>query len=396
MDARSCYADSAAPLRPGQGLAKTTTGLRHTLTAVAVSATSDEPADLLRPRIQRVLDHFLDAQRTVLIGASPQTEPLVDAAAQLLSGGKRLRPIFCYWGWRAAGGQGDDEAVVAAAAALELFQAAALVHDDVIDSSDTRRGQPSIHRLFAARHRDSGWHGDPEAFGVAAAILLGDLLLGWSDELLSSAGLEAAELARARPVFELMRTEVGGGQYLDVLEQVRTVDSRADAVARARNVIRYKSARYSVEHPLVMGGCFADAPEDVRAGFGAYGRSLGEAFQLRDDILGVFGDPVTTGKPAGDDLREGKRTVLVALALERADQRQRALISAKLGNPDLDLDGVEALRQVLIDTKALARTEALVAELVDDARSALSGVKVTAEGGRALAQLIELATVRTH
>ncbi|MDP9418075.1 MAG: polyprenyl synthetase family protein, partial [Actinomycetota bacterium] len=230
--------------------------------------------------------------------------PLLGAAHDLLRGGKRLRAAFCYWGWRGVGGSDCDE-VVRAAAALELFHAAALIHDDVMDDSDTRRGMPAAHRRFAALHRGHGWLGSPDEYGVAGAILLGDLCLCWSDEMLATSGVTPDRLGAGRRVFDVMRTQLMGGQYLDMLEQARADTS----VERARTVVRFKTAKYTVEHPLLLGGELAGAAPELLAAYTAYGLPLGEAYQLRDDMLGVFGDPASTGKPAGDDLREGKRTV---------------------------------------------------------------------------------------
>jgi len=354
------------------------------------------PIDTLLPRFQHVIDMFLDRQRSTMSEISPDTLPLFDAAVQLLGAGKRLRPTFCYWGWRAAGGSPDDAGVITVAAALELFQASALVHDDVIDDSDTRRGQPSVHRRFAEQHRAARWHGSPESFGAAAAVLLGDLLLGWSDELFGSAELGPDALRRGRAVFDLMRTEVGSGQYLDVLEQVSGATRTVGHTERARQVIRFKSARYSVEHPLIIGATVAGLDDQLLSPYRRYGAALGEAFQLRDDILGVFGDPARTGKPAGDDLREGKRTVLVACALERADAAQTRLVNRLLGDPGLDDEGVEQLRAVLVETEALRRVETMVAQRVTDAREALESAKATDDGREALARLIDLATDRTR
>ncbi len=326
----------------------------------------------------------------------PEVLALVDAGADLLDGGKRLRATFCYWGWRASGGAADDAAVITAAAALELFHASALVHDDVIDGSDTRRGAPSVHRRFAARHRAAGWHGSSDDFGSATAVLLGDLLLGWSDELFNSADLGDDALRRGRAVFDRMRTEVGGGQFLDVVEQASGAVRPEGQAERARAVIRYKSARYSVENPLLIGARLAGADHTVLEPYRRYGAALGEAFQLRDDILGVFGDPARTGKPAGDDLREGKRTVLVAYALERSDDEQTATINRLLGDPALDADGVERLRDILVETSALARVEELVGDLVATARSALGDAEASSDGRQALSTLIDLATDRAH
>jgi geranylgeranyl diphosphate synthase, type I len=359
-----------------------------------VQAAVRDPVRPLRPRVDRVLGEHLRRQRQLLGGQSPHLLPLVEAAADLLASGKRLRPAFCYWGWRGAG-SGDEHAIVKAAACLEFFHAAALIHDDLIDDSDTRRGRPSAHRRFALVHEKSGWQGDPSRFGTAAALLLGDLCLGWSDELLNTAGLSAPALRRGRPVFERMRTELIGGQYLDLLEQVSGALDPVGQAARARRVIKHKSARYSVEQPLLLGGSLAGGTEQLLAAYSAYGLALGEAFQLRDDVLGVFGDPDRTGKPAGDDLREGKRTLLVAYALECATPAQTQAVETLLGNQLLDGAGVDTLRGIFVDTGALERVEGLVDDLVASAAAALADAPVAPDARDALAELITAATART-
>ena len=343
----------------------------------------------LRDRVQASLDAFLGTQAHLLAEASPDLVPLVDAVAAFLAGGKRLRPAFCYWGWRGAGGD-DSDAAVTAAASLELFQAAALIHDDLMDDSDSCRGQPSIHRRFAALHDASGLARPVRVVRRAGAILLGDLTLVWNDEMLMRSGLPVEALLRARPTYDLMRTQLMGGQYLDVLEQARgegTVES-------ARQVIRFKSAKYSVEHPLLIGGLLADASPELLAAYSAYGLPLGEAFQLRDDVLGVFGDPDETGKPAGDDLREGKRTVLVAHALAKASTAQ-AEILARLGDRLLDPDDIETIRKVMVETGALAAVEQTIDELVAEARAVLRAAPVAEPARGVLSALIAAATART-
>lgn len=344
----------------------------------------------LRERVDKALSAFLSDRRALLLAVDEALLPVADALeAFVLQGGKRLRPAFAYWGYRGAGGE-DSDPVVAALTALELVQASALIHDDLMDRSDTRRGEPAIHRRFAEHHRRSGWHGDPDAFGDAAAVLLGDLSLVWSDELLHSSGLDPQTLARARPVFDVMRTEVTVGQYLDVLTQA-TGDT---SVQRAGKVARYKSAKYTVERPLLLGAALADGPADVRAAYSGYGLPLGEAFQLRDDILGVFGDPFVTGKPAGDDLREGKRTYLVAVAYAEADPAGRDLLARRLGDPHLDPAGVERLREVIAGSGALRRTEQRIAELTETALAALDLAALDAEARQALIDLAVAATRR--
>ena len=353
------------------------------------AVSQDNVVDLegLRNRVDKVIGDVLAQQASVLEAVGDDLGPLMDAVTDLLRGGKRLRPAFCYWGWRGAGGADTDE-IVQVAAALELFQAAALIHDDVMDGSDTRRGRPAVHRRIGSLHRSRGWLGDSEAFGVAGAILGGDLCLSWCDEMYAGSGLPGANLLRAREVFDRMRTELMCGQYLDMLESAQS----ATTVERARHVILYKSAKYSVAQPLLLGGTLAGASAELLATYETYGRSLGEAFQLRDDVLGVFGDPEATGKPAGDDLREGKRTVLVALTLQRCSPAQAAAVRAGLGDPRLGADGVAEMRAAIIESGALDEVEDMIANQAVAAQTALTGVPEPAR--EVLDRLVVAATTR--
>jgi len=354
-----------------------------------VSSDDAAGADQLRERVRAALTDFLTRQsgRVTAIGA--ELEAPLRAVCDLAAGGKRLRPAFCYWGFRGAGGPDCDE-IVAAATALELLQASALIHDDVMDGSDLRRGMPAVHRRFAALHRDEGWTGSADAFGVGAAILLGDLCLSWCDEMLRSCGLPQERLSAGFRVYEAMRTEVIGGQYLDLVAQA-TGDT---SVERAMRVIRFKTAKYSVERPLQLGGALGGAPAELLDAYSAFGLPLGEAFQLRDDVLGVFGDPERTGKPAGDDLREGKRTVLVAKALERANPAERATIQRDLGDPGLGDEGVARLRAILVDTGALGAVEKLIDELTVAAQAALDAAPLVDPEAAATLHTLALAATR--
>jgi geranylgeranyl diphosphate synthase, type I len=357
-------------------------------------APAPAPLDVadLRPRVQAVVDDVLAYQSGVLHGVSDDLAPMVDALTALLAGGKRLRPAFAYWGWRGAGGDPSlDDAALRASAGLEFLQACALIHDDVMDGSDTRRGLPAAHRRFAGVHRDAEWLGSPESFGIGAAILLGDLCLSWADEVLLTSGFPADALARAKAVYDEMRTELMAGQYLDLLEQARGGGS----VERALQVVRYKSAKYTIERPLHLGAALAGADESVVAAYSGYGLPLGEAFQLRDDILGVFGDPEETGKPAGDDLREGKRTVLIAIAVERSTPEQASVIRRHLGDPGLDADGVATLREVITDTGSLAHTETLIGKLLERSLASLDSADIEPQARSVLAGLAYAATRRT-
>ena len=344
----------------------------------------------IRAGVALALERFMQRQRPVVLAAGEQLMPGVAAIESLLAGGKRLRPAFCYWGWRGAGGR-DCPEIIAAAAALELLHASALVHDDVMDGSDTRRGQPSLHRSFTARHVRSGWHGSAESFGVGAAILMGDLLLSWTDEMFQASGLPAEATVRGHRVLSVMRTEVMAGQYLDLLEQV----SGTGTVESALRVASFKSAKYTVERPLHLGAALAGAADDVVSVYTRYGLPLGTAFQLRDDVLGMFGDPAQTGKPAGDDLREGKRTVLVAVAFAKASPAQGAVLAGRLGDPLLDQAGVAEVQEIIRRTGALLACEELIKRYLSEALAALTGAPVTSDAKEALAELALAATSRT-
>ncbi|KJL42502.1 polyprenyl synthetase family protein [Microbacterium trichothecenolyticum] len=346
---------------------------------------------------------FVSAQRGGVADAGPEAARFVAAGAEAVTGGKRLRGRFCLSGWRAveeaAGPAGEPPAaVIAAAASLEVFHAAALVHDDLIDNSDTRRGRPSAHRALEAGHRGSGWLGDPDAFGRSGAILLGDLLVAWSDDLLEEglAETSAERAAAARGQYALMRREVTLGQFLDVAEESAFASEPDDRHAeRALRVASFKSARYSVQQPLAIGAALAGADAAQTAALAAFGHPLGMAFQLRDDVLGVFGDEAATGKPSGDDLREGKRTVLIAYAREALAPTARRIVDELVGDPDLDADQVASLQRTIVDTGALDRVERLIADYAHEADRALSGARLGNAAVGELRDLARAATVRT-
>lgn len=357
--------------------------------SAASAASTPWDADGFRAQVQDALEQFLDRQADRLAPLGPDAERLLAEARAVVAGGKRLRAAFCWWGHLAVAAPVDEQALVRACAALELLHASALVHDDLMDASDTRRGRPATHRAFEREHRSDAWRGDPEQYGAAAAILLGDLLLSWSDELLRGCGLPLPRVVAALEVLDLCRTEVIAGQFLDVSVQAR---GRADVDA-AMTVLRYKSAKYSIERPLQVGAALAGADSTAMEQLSSFGLPLGEAFQLRDDLLGVFGDPATTGKPAGDDLVEGKRTVLVALALDGADEDDAALLDRALGRP-LDADQVERLRSIISGSGAQAQVEEVITALTQRATDSLDRSGLDPEARAVLTTLAAAATQR--
>lgn len=321
-------------------------------------------------------------------------EPVVAAtdalAGFVLGGGKRVRPLFADAGRSVAHGDDGiarpaddtDDALVGLGAALELVQACALVHDDIIDASDTRRGRPTVHRAFAAAHRDGAWLGESDRFGESMAILVGDLALAWADDLAAEAPV------RIVPVWAKMRTEVLSGQVLDIANEA-TCD---ESLAAAERVIAYKTAGYTVARPLELGAVLGGAGAPAVAQLRAIGLQLGLAFQLRDDLLGVYGDPAVTGKPSGDDLITGKRTVLIAEGLARADGGAAARLRALLGTEVSPAELADA-RAILTDCGAQGAVEARIESAL---ASALGGIDALPTSAPARAKLTALAHRITH
>jgi geranylgeranyl diphosphate synthase type I len=358
------------------------------------AAGAAEP-ERVRAAVADALEAFLDRQRNALTAMDPVLSVVVDELGELARGGKRLRPLFAYWGWRGAASPGgpreDDAAVLRAVAALEFVHTSALVHDDVMDGATTRRGRPTTHIGFAGRHDDAALTGDRRQFGTGAAILIGDLALVWSDEMLHRSGVSLPALTRARPVWDTMRTEVTAGQYLDLLRAGGGLPGPEGAM----KVARYKSAGYTVQRPLLLGAALAGDDEAVRQAYTRVGLPLGEAFQLRDDVLGVYGDPAITGKSCDDDLREGKQTLLVALAEREADADGRRLLRESLGNRQAGPGQFDALRRLIESTGARARVEQRIAERTSLARQSIAEAPITPDARAALDVLAVAATTRT-
>lgn len=351
------------------------------------SGTPDPSA--VRLNVDAVLAGFLDVKQKNAPG--PELPALITTLRRFLVGGKRLRPLLCVAGWYAGGGKGDATGVIRAAAGLELFQAFALVHDDVMDASDLRRGRPSAHRELAATYAvGGGVQARAEAHGVGAAILLGDLALVWSDELLHSADSRADRVMRVLELVDAMRSEVVYGQYLDLLSAGRL----SGDIEAALRVVRYKTAKYTVERPLHIGAALADAEPAVLEACTAFALPLGEAFQLRDDLLGVYGDSAETGKPVTDDIREGKATVLMALAVRRACEADLKLLRTMMGNPDVTAEDVDRLRVILDATGARRCVEEMIQHRREQALVALERAPFPPGAIRTLRDLAQKATVR--
>jgi geranylgeranyl diphosphate synthase, type I len=330
-------------------------------------------------RVEERLDGLLTAELERWAAFDPALAGPFDEIRRLvMSGGKRLRPAFCHWAFVGAGGDDDDQLIVDAGAALELMHAFALFHDDVMDDASSRRGVPTTHVVYAAAHEAGDWSGEARRFGEGVAILVGDLAFVYADELLAGAPPEAWS------IWNELRIELNIGQFLDILGAVR----RERDVEIAERICRYKSGKYTIERPLHLGAVLA-APTrraELTPGLSAFGLPLGDAFQMRDDVIGAFGDPSITGKPVGGDLREGKPTPLLARAVAAATPAQRTVLD-RVGAPALTDDDVDAIQQVILETGALDALEQRIERLTADALAALETVELDPTARRELADL---------
>ncbi|HEX6524867.1 MAG TPA: polyprenyl synthetase family protein [Streptosporangiaceae bacterium] len=325
-----------------------------TVTNLAAAAPA-QARDALLSRVEDRLRDLLAAEMSRWSAVDPRAPVLAGVVAALVSaGGKRLRPAFCLNGFLAAGGDPPGEPVaVDAAAALEVLHAFALLHDDVLDDSPLRRGEPTAHERHAAVHRAAGWAGEPRRFGEGVAALAGDLAHIYADRLVSA--LSPA----AREIWHELRTEIIVGQYLDI----RVAAERIADEELSRWIAVCKSGRYTVHRPLALGAAIAGRL-DLVPSFEQYGAALGEAFQLRDDLIDAFGDSTVSGKPTGLDFAGQKMTLLVALAMPRDDRISRLLAGQNVGGTTLG--------QIITDLDVRSEVERRIDHLVERAQAAVA------------------------
>ncbi len=343
------------------------------------------PSDI-RVHVERALHAVIDDQRHRWQAVSPSMSVVFDELeTMVLSGGKRLRPQFLHWGWVAAGGNDDDIEHHSFGAAIEMLHAFALFHDDVIDDAATRRGHETTHRRLSGIHREDGLAGESRRHGEGMAILIGDIAYSLADVLMAGLPVDA------RPFWNDLRLEMNAGQYLDTVAAA----NRLFDTGNAQNIARFKTAKYTVERPLHIGAMAADAARgrDLLGVLSDYGLALGVAFQLRDDVLGAFGNESLTGKPVGGDFREGKPTVLVSLAMESKDPDHIAILG-RLGDGSLTVGDVEDLQRVIVESGALARTEEIISSMRDEALQSVASSNMNPSARESLVVLAEKVTSR--
>lgn len=328
---------------------------------------------------------YLETKRAEAEAMAPASTVLVETVTDLvMAGGKRLRPALVHFGYEAAGGAAETasapDATLPVALASELLHTYLLIHDDIMDHAELRRGRPTAHQSFGQRHRAAHWPGDAADYGRSMAILAGDLAASYAFEL--AARVEARDVERC---FAAMAQEVIHGQYLEVLITYALAPSE-DELTR---VLRLKSGRYSVERPLELGALLAGASAAVVGGLKSVGQALGEAFQLRDDLLGMLGDPDAVGKPVGADWAEGKFTFLAFHALGGASPEDRAFLAATRGAKNLGPTDLRRVLRLLDETGAVARVETMIRERLAAARDGLAALPLREPGAGFLAGLVD-------
>lgn len=344
-----------------------------------------------KQRIDAYLADLAEGESAQLLRVSSELAPLCAQLRGSLTQGKRLRAAFLYWGWRAAG-QPDCDGIIRAAAAMELVHAAACTHDDIIDGSRVRHGRPTAHVAFAGarigRSSPDAWsegegEGQCRDQPAALAMMLGDLLMGYAGQVFATCGLPGAFVARTTPLWSTLLRETVAGQFLEVLRTGGAVP----LVAESLEVARYKTAKYTVERPLHLGVTLGGGSARLLGAFTDYGLPLGEAFQLRDDLLGTFGDPDLTGKSNLDDLRDGKPTALMALTVSLASEEERRILAKTVGRADLDEADAARVRDLMVDSGARAQVEEMIAERLTLAHRALESAPLPRAAHSALREL---------
>jgi geranylgeranyl diphosphate synthase type I len=342
----------------------------------------------MRRSVQRTVTEFVNTRCAPELQAAG-VDIAADVLREFVDGGKCVRSTFMYLGWLC--GADHDEAALRAAAGLELLHAFALLQDDVMDSSTLRRGRLAGHVAFAQWHQRRPLRGSPERFGESAAVLLGDLCLVWAAQMMRESGVCTAALDRVWPRYDAMRTELAIGQFADLINDA----SGFPTLDRVLAVSRRKSGNYTVRRPLEMGAAMAGCDESVLAMLGGYGDAIGEAFQMRDDLLGIFGSPSITGKPSGSDLFEGKATTVVAAAYHLADRVLRRQLRDLMRAEDLDVDDINRWRELIVATGAVDWIEKLIDSRLTHALTLVDGAGLRPDVRIALADMATACTERT-
>nr|WP_231998350.1 MULTISPECIES: polyprenyl synthetase family protein [unclassified Mycobacterium] len=318
----------------------------------------------------------------------------IDAAGDILvefvSGGKCLRSTFVYLGWLC--GAAPDDSALRAAASFELLHAFALLQDDVMDGSAQRRGRPSAHRQFGQWHRERGLSGSSRRFGESAAILLGDLCLIWAEQMLRDSGVEPLRLQRVWPRYDAMRTELAVGQFADLINDARQIPGLEVVL----DVARRKSGNYTVRRPLEIGAAMAGCDDRTLSQLGRYGAAVGEAFQLRDDVLGVFGSPASTGKPCAGDLLERKATSVVVAAHQLADAPVRRELHELANRETLDDTAIDRWKALIVETGAVRLIEEMIGDRIASACEHLGDLPIDGPVRTALAEMAAVCTDRAE
>lgn len=291
-----------------------------------------------------------------------------------MSGGKRARAAFMYFGYIAAGGK-EKEKIIKASVSIELIHSFLLMHDDIIDRDSLRHGIKTTHIYYGEIAKKYFKHKDADHFGNSMAIIVGDMMYAFGNQVLFESGFEPALIVNALHRLQgvVSRTVVGESQ--DILIENKGEATEQEILQMYEN----KTARYTIEGPLHLGAILARADEKMMQSLSDYSIPAGIAFQIQDDILGVFGTVGKTGKPVGSDVRQGKQTILVAKALEKASRAQKEILKKCLGNSDLTEKDLDEFKKVIIETKSLEYAQKLAQDLIAEAKGKIEKVEMNEE-----------------
>lgn len=328
---------------------------------------------------------YLSEKKSAAVEINTETAVLVEEIRRFSeNGGKRVRPAFMFSGYVAAGGQAY-EAILFATLSVELLHTFALIHDDIIDNSSLRRGELTTHKQFEKIHKEKNLQGNGKEYGLSSAILAGDLALSFAEEILTSAPFPQERLRRARYFFDQMKMQVLYGEYLDVLGGFQK-SLNEDQVLQ---ILEYKTAKYTVERPLHIGAVLAGADFEILETFSRYGIPFGQAFQMQDDLVGSFASEKEIGKPSDSDIKEGKKTLLLVKAYERATKSQKKILDAVVGNKNSSQEEVDKVRKIMKETGSYDYCLKLSKQLLIQAEEALKDQKLKEEGRWYLLKAIE-------
>jgi len=341
--------------------------------------------------VEKELDLFFKDKLEKADKIDPSSKQMIELLKEFtLRGGKRLRAALVYYGYRCFSNKNLKE-IIKASVTMELIQSYLLIHDDIIDNDDLRRNGPTLHISYKNIAKRKYKKIDSNHFGLSMAILAGDICAAFANEIMAKLKIKEKNKIQALNVLNHSLHHVIYGQVLDVLSELRIITNKD-----IEKIHRLKTATYTIESPLHIGALLAGAKQKHLKTLSNYAIPLGKAFQIKDDILGMFGEKEKVGKPVGSDIKEGKKNLLILKALESATPAQRQAIEEALGNQDLTKNQLNQVRAIVIKTGSLSYSQNLAKNLVKKAKSAIKSAKFRPVGKNFLLKIADYIEKRDY